>query len=586
MIRNFMLSLLPPNSIRRQVVKKITHFLGYRPSSNTYYNSLYFQGREFIPTLDYDTKECSGGPLISIVVPAFNTPERYLMPLVYSVISQVYTNWELVFINASTDEASRQRIRDCSILHNKIKVIDVENAGISKNTNIGIKNAKGDYIALVDHDDLLDEAALYEVAKIITRLPDSSLIYSDEDKVSDDGSKYFDPHFKPDWSPVLMERVNYINHFCVIRKSLIDKVGGLDSGMDGAQDYDLFLRLIEKDPNVIHIPKVLYHWRAATTSTAHNFKSKNNITLAGEKALSQHFKRKNIRAKAKAQVDRPGFYEAIYEPYERLSIIITPFCTNALLGLYVSLLMSKSNLKKHKIEIILPKGVEVNDRFYSRADIKLISYDPKSSDALINATKLASNSTVVLINSIVLPLKRNWIKTITGYMRDPEIASVAPVVIRKNEKMIEDGGIVLRGGQYVTLLSGFTYGKHQTYFGAMDWPRNVVAQSGGIAVFRKSEWMDYIRAKKSVAINYQTILRDFSEFKLRNGMQNVVNFDAPFVRAGIYEPLINSAGLPDFFNENIIVCGQSIELAASDAVKMNILYNLNELELDNVIRSK
>lgn len=152
-------------------------------------------------------------PLISIVIPIYNTPPKYLLPLIYSVACQTYSNWELILVNGSTDKKLRKNLDNYLNIDTRIKAINVNNMGISANTNEGIKIAKGEFIAFCDHDDMLECQALYEAVRIINHHPEVDVIYTDEDKISEDGKKYFSPHFKPDWSPDLLLNVNYITHF-------------------------------------------------------------------------------------------------------------------------------------------------------------------------------------------------------------------------------------------------------------------------------------------------------------------------------------------------------------------------------------
>ncbi len=309
-MKRYIKFLFPNGSIRRKLVKKILVRLHLKSNAIAgYYNTWYVQQSQH-PQLSKRT-DLAHEPLISVVVPAYNTPKRYLDELVYSVISQAYSNWELILVNASTYPRSGKEIASCAEKDKRIRTINVENLGISANTNVGIKVSKGDYIAFCDHDDVLDPSALYEVAKVIVE-EGAEFIYSDEDKISDNGEIYFDPHFKPDWSPDLLTHVNYINHLTVIKRTLINDAGLLNPEKDGAQDYDLLLRVTDLNPSIHHIPKVLYHWRAAANSTATDFSSKKNVTDAGKSALEAHFKRLGAEVMAMPKPEKPGFYVAFH----------------------------------------------------------------------------------------------------------------------------------------------------------------------------------------------------------------------------------------------------------------------------------
>ena len=349
--------LFPAGGTRRKVIRKLLVVLHLRNYTNTTYYNTWFWQQHQQPELQFN-QPITDGPQISVIVPVYNTSKRYFFEMIYSIISQAYQNWELILVNASDDDQKTAYIAESIDKDRRIRLIKTKNAGISANTNLGIAAAKGSFIAFVDHDDTLDPYALYEVAKAITG-NDAELIYSDEDKISDDSQTYFDPHYKPDWSPDLFTHVNYINHLTVVKLELLNKVGALDPSKDGAQDYDLLLRVIDQKPVIYHIPRVLYHWRSVLNSTAQNFESKRDITLAGVAALSEHFARRGIQgAKVTAKENRPGFYETQLQPYQNITLIIMPFASDALFRLYTELLLLKTNLKNIKLELIIPEGVE------------------------------------------------------------------------------------------------------------------------------------------------------------------------------------------------------------------------------------
>ena len=217
----------------------------------------------------------SGGdfePLLSVVIPAYKTPERYLREMLDSIVDQTYTNWEICIADGSPRGQGLERVlkkyadRDKRIRYEILG----SNRGIAGNTNAALDMARGDFVILADHDDTLPPHAFYEVVKAIHEHPGCQVIYSDEDKLDMDGKALFDPHFKPDFNPDLLTSVNYICHLFVVRKDLLERVGGFRQEFDGAQDYDFIFRCTEAAREVYHIPKVLYHWRCHQDSTASN----------------------------------------------------------------------------------------------------------------------------------------------------------------------------------------------------------------------------------------------------------------------------------------------------------------------------
>ncbi len=266
----------------------------------------------------------------SIVVPLFNTPEKYLKEMIESVIAQTYGNWELVLADASmntSDMALEYAKEDPRIRYYHLD----KNEGISLNTNKGLEKASGDYIGLLDHDDILTPDALYEVSRVIRKSMKQNklsrydacpvrLIYSDEDKFDEGGNSFYELHAKPSFNMDYLFSNNYICHFTVIRADIIKRLK-LREKYDGAQDYDLFLRACAEatlempmaSGQIVHIGKVLYHWRCHKGSTAANPASKTYAYEAGKAALSDLMERYHIKAEVEA-LQHLGFYRINYVP--------------------------------------------------------------------------------------------------------------------------------------------------------------------------------------------------------------------------------------------------------------------------------
>ena len=238
------------------------------------------------------------GPLISVIVPAFNTPDRYLGAMVDSVLRQGYQRWELCLVDGSTDAGRSEAIRAQASRDERVRLVALsENRGIAGNTNAGIDTARGDYHAFLDHDDTLAPFALNEVAAALRSNPGIDLFYSDEDKLSDDGRRRSQPFFKPGWSPDLFLCANYLAHFVVARAGLVRSLAGLRTGFDGAQDYDFLLRALGRDPVIHHVPRVSYHWRMAGGSNAGDPSTKPYAQESGSRALTEHFSRNGVAAR-------------------------------------------------------------------------------------------------------------------------------------------------------------------------------------------------------------------------------------------------------------------------------------------------
>ncbi len=271
--------------------------------------------------------ECENGPFISIVVPAYDPDRKFFEELLDSVTGQTYDNYELIIADGGASEDDKnlketvEKYAEKHNIKNKFNYLPLEkNDGISANTNAGIEVAKGDYIALLDHDDLLTHDALVIMAEHIKTSDIKPIfLYSDEDKCDDTASTFFEPNFKPDFDKELLLSNNYICHFLLIRKDAADACP-LRSGFDGAQDYDLILRLMrfaenEKCGIIMHIPFVLYHWRTHKASTASNTASKEYAYEAGKRALEDYYEESGLKDKVKVTHSRHlGFYNTEYIP--------------------------------------------------------------------------------------------------------------------------------------------------------------------------------------------------------------------------------------------------------------------------------
>ena len=263
-------------------------------------------------------------PLISVVVPVYNVSMKMLKECIMSVVNQTYDNWELCLAD---DASTMPEVKKClkSFENNpkiKIKYRD-KNGHISRSTNSAIEMATGEYVAFMDCDDVLAVNALYEVVKLLNKDKTIDFIYSDEDKLSEDGKHRHQPHFKPDWSPDTMMSLMYTCHLGVYRKKIGDEIGWLRTGFEGAQDYDFILRCAEQAGAIGHIPRILYHWRCHKESTSENPFSKQYAVDAGKRAIGEHLKRLGVDAVVTPTKDM-GFYEVEYPLTEQplVSIII------------------------------------------------------------------------------------------------------------------------------------------------------------------------------------------------------------------------------------------------------------------------
>jgi GT2 family glycosyltransferase len=262
-------------------------------------------------------------PCISIVVPVFHTPEQFLREMIESVQKQTYGSWQLCLADGSSDDSVEKIVAEYAA-DDRItyKHMD-ENLGIAGNTNAAIAMAKGEFLAFLDHDDLLAPDALFEAADMIRKGYD--MIYTDEDKVDGKGQKHFEPHLKPDFNEDLLRSNNYITHFFLVKRELAEAVGEIRKEFEGAQDYDFILRCSEQASKIGHIPRILYHWRSHEESTAEDMTHKQYAIDAGARAIAAHIERMGesgtvtphkewmtSRGTAEA-TEFPGFYDVSYK---------------------------------------------------------------------------------------------------------------------------------------------------------------------------------------------------------------------------------------------------------------------------------
>ncbi len=325
--------------ISPQMIKRFFEYLHENGLKETIYKVLFGMQEEF----DYDawfrrnriTEEeleyqrnitFSYAPKISIITPTYNTPKQLLVEMIESVREQSYSNWELCLADGSDkNHEVRKILEDYTKKDSRIKVIYLdENHGISGNTNKALELVTGEYTGLFDHDDVLEKDALFEIVSSLQE-KHHDIIYTDEDKLNGQTLQYEDPNFKSDYNEDLLLSHNYITHFFVVKTDIIRNVGGFNSEYDGAQDYDVILKCIEKTNDIYHISKVLYHWRMHEGSTALDPESKMYCYVAGEKAIQHHLNRLGISAKVEMR-EKPywGLYHVKYDTGDNpmVSIII------------------------------------------------------------------------------------------------------------------------------------------------------------------------------------------------------------------------------------------------------------------------
>ena len=391
-------------------------------------------------------------PKISILVPMYNTPYKFFDELVNCLINQTYTNWELCLADGS--ESKNDILQPIIEKDERIKYVFLnENKGIAGNTNECIKMATGDYIALFDHDDLLPIFSLYEIVKTINENPNVEFIYTDEDKITVDG-KRFGPHFKPDFSLDFLTSNNYICHFSIFRKDLMDKLEGERSKYDGAQDFDIIIRMAEiVDPrNIIHIPKILYHWRAHPNSTAQSdTDSKPYAFEAGIKVIEDHLERIGLTATVE-HGESLGTYRVKYkvkgEP--KVSIIIPNKDGKKYLKQCIDSLLKETTYKNYEV-IIVENNSEKEETFEYYKEIEkndkitVLKHPEKGFNysRIINyGVRNCTGEYVIQLNSDIKILTKDWIEDMLGFAQREDVGAVG-VRLYYPDNTIQHAGIIV-----------------------------------------------------------------------------------------------------------------------------------------------
>lgn len=372
--------------------------------------------------------EFSVQPLISIVVPTYQTPIPFLKDMIDSVRKQSYEKWELCIadgsLNGDENDTKVIRVREelnrYSMEDKRIKVVYLEeNQGIAENTNQALALATGEYIGLFDHDDMLTPDALYEIVKAINDY-DYDVLYTDEDKISENSHDYKKPVFKPDYSPELLCANNYITHFFVAKKSIVDRLEGFRKEYDGSQDYDFIFRCVELAKKVGHVSKVLYHWRMHGGSVAGDPTSKMYAYDAGKKAIQSHYERVGIQANVE-HMERLGLYHTEYK------MIKQPLISVIIYGEDDEKKKRCSEWFKRKdysnLEILASAGISVEE---------------------INAlAEKARGSYLFFVSENLESVERDALQQMAGVLQIQNVGAVSGKVIGRKHT-VEDVGVVFR----------------------------------------------------------------------------------------------------------------------------------------------
>jgi O-antigen biosynthesis protein len=516
----------------------LAHYLEFGLSEGRYPYSFYEEWiqdhRLMQPDLENIVSDIQGmayKPVFSVLIPVYNTDERWLRRCLDSVLAQLYPYWELCIADdKSTEPHIRNLLNEYLAKDSRVRVVfRQENGHISASSNSALELARGEFIALLDHDDEMTIDALYENAVLLNSHPEADMIYSDEDKITEENLRHM-PFFKPDWSPDTFLSQMYSGHLGVYRAELIRKIGGFRVGFEGSQDYDLVLRLTEQTSHIHHIPKILYHWRTAQGSTARSADSKNYAYLAAKEAIQEALHRRGEGGWVEFVPHQPGQYRVHYPVQGRsmISIIIPTRDNGFYLDKCLASIFEKTTHEPFEV-VILDNGslqaetMALFDRWKSVDGdrIRVIRMDISFNYARLNneGVRQARGDLVCLLNDDTEIITPNWLEELAGQAQRKSIGAVGAFLLYPNST-IQHAGVILGVGGPANHSHRHWSASWVGYFGRLLITANYAAVTGACLMVDKKRYLDAGGLDEDLAAAYNDV--DFCLRLLKNGYRNVV----------------------------------------------------------------
>ena len=465
-------------------------------------------------------------PLISVVIPVYNADPKFLRECLDSVLAQSYKNFEICLADdASTSVETKAVLKEYE-KNKKIKIVyRKKNGHISKATNSALKLAKGEFVALMDNDDVIPTDALYEVVKVLNQDKKIDMIYTDEDKLDEEGNRCY-PNFKPDYAPDTFMSVNYISHLGVLRRSIINKIGGFREGFEGAQDYDLYLRFFEQTDRIYHIPKILYRWRMTEGSTAKNISKKDYALERGKKALEDALKRRKIKGKVNIAKNCPYYivdYAVTGNP--KATIIIPTRDMAEVTEMCLKSVFEKTTYKNYEV-ILVNNGSEKQETFdlFNKYQKKYKNFRVLDANFEFNysrlnnyAAKESKSDYIVLLNNDIEVIDPDWLTKMLGYAEQKHVGAVGAKLLYPNDT-VQHSGVVLGVGVASHLYCGIQRDV-VAWCGQLAVPQNYSAITGACLVVSRKKWNEVGGLEEDLKVAYNDI--DFNIKLLEKGYYNV-----------------------------------------------------------------
>ncbi len=442
----------------------------------------------------------TGAPKISVVMPVYNASAKDLRAALISVQDQLYPNWELCIADdCSTEPHVAKILSEMAGADPRIKVVFREQNGhICEASNSAMELATGEYVALMDHDDLLPKHALYYIAREIVADPDLDLIYSDEDKIRSTG-EHGGPHFKPDWNEELFLTQNYINHLGVYRTSLLREIGGFRKGFEGSQDHDLALRFIARsdESRIRHIPKILYHWRAFKGSGSFSDRALEKAIDARQRAVRDYLKENYPDLQASVIRGPHGCNRVVRElpnPAPHVTIVIPTRDRVDFLEQCISSLFNKTAYPSFDIIVVDNGSVEPATHSYldevtSKFPVSVLKFDGEFNYSAMNnrAVEQARGEVIALLNNDVEAITTDWLKEMVCHALLPNVGAVGAKLLYENGTVQHAGIILGAGGIANHAFHGYP-GDKTGYQARLLLPQYISAVTGACLVVEKSKY--------------------------------------------------------------------------------------------------
>ena len=506
----------------------------------------------------HQTSPLSYTPLVSVITPVYNTNPKLLQESIESVLSQTYTNWELCIADdASTDPETIKTLKTYEN-HPRIKICyRSTNGHISEASNSALSLAQGEYITFLDHDDMLAPHALYEMVKKLNENPALKLIYSDEDKI-DENDKRFNPHFKSGWNPDMFFSQNYICHLLLLKKEIVDNIGGFRKGYEGAQDYDLLLRSLQyiKDNQIDRVEKILYHWRAIKGSTAYGTGEKEYAHAAGIKALRDFFAQKDPRITVEDGL-MPTTYKVTYpiyrlstkdyrlttNDYPLVSLLIPTRDRYNILHKCIESIRQKTHYPNYEIivldnETTCPKTLNYFEKIKSYKNVTILEYHKPFNYSAINnfGVKHARGEIIGLVNNDIEIINEGWLTEMVQHALRPEIGAVGAKLYYDNAT-IQHAGVVLGIGGVAGHSHKYFPKDSYGYFSRLKITQNYSAVTGACLLVRKKLYQEVNGLdEKNLTVAFNDV--DFCLKLLEKGYRNLWT---PYAEAYHHESISRGA---------------------------------------------